>query len=358
MEYRQFDFSAKILHHREQIATFLAGGVPIPVNVEVDLTNGCNHRCQFCQWAGYLESERASLPSALVDRVLTELAGLGTRSINWTGGGEPLVHKGFPDLVRRAHGLGLENGLLTNGALIAPGLDDLLLDHLVWLRVSMAGGDRASYREVQGRDDFDRVLENLGRLSARRAQRSSGCTLGVAMLLKPATLHTLPAFTDTLIALGIDYLQVRPDMVADAGEQIWWRDVALPVCQAASRRAAGTGLAVLGARYLDAQAGVDYPGRCYAHYFVVAINAQGHLCFCKNTRDNPAFALGSLHERSFGEIWRDSDVVQKLRQHISPATCGTFCKNLDINVAMEDVVRGRAAPAAADAPVPVHVNFL
>ena len=68
--------------------------------LRVSVTDRCNLRCVYCM------SERQTfLPKAQVlsleelDRLCTAFIGLGTRKLRLTGG-EPLVRKGFMDLVR------------------------------------------------------------------------------------------------------------------------------------------------------------------------------------------------------------------------------------------------------------------
>jgi MoaA/NifB/PqqE/SkfB family radical SAM enzyme len=358
VEYRQFDFYAKTLFHAEHVERYVAGARPVPLNVEIDLTNACNHRCTFCQWADYIQASRATLPEPVVRRTLGELRALGTRAITWTGGGEPTLHKGFFALLDHADRLGLDNGLLTNGSRLAPERDEQVLGQLEWLRVSMAGGDPVSYRAVQGRDDFELVLGNLRRLAAAKRRRGAATDLGVAFLVTPVSVRSLRPFAGLLADAGVDYLQVRQDMYAGGAERRWWHDEVLPVVREVAGEVAGRGLRLLGARYLDAQADVAYPSRCHAHHFVCAINAEGHVCFCKNTRDKPEFYIGNVLTEPFTEIWARSARALELEARINPANCATFCKNMDINRAVEDVVRGRAPADPAGGDPPVHPNFL
>lgn len=358
MRYEQFDFHVKTLHHSEHIARYRRGERPFAVNVEIDLTNGCNHRCSFCQWADYIQASRATLPANLVMKTLREIKALGGRSITFTGGGEPTLHGSFIPILAEAHALGLASGLLTNGSLLRPGWDVELLERLVWLRASMAGGDRESYLAVQGRDDFEIVLANLCRLATAKRTAGRGPDLGVAMLLNQTNAASLPDMVERLISAGVDYLQLRQDMLAASSDKAWWIETALPAIRAAETRARGTTLNVLGARYMAGQGNLDYPSKCHAHHFVIAINAEGFVAFCKNTRDRPAFYLGNLHEETLTTIWERSTQCRALEAEITPANCGTFCKNMDINIAVEDVVRGRAKPAPADSPAPPHRDFL
>ena len=58
--------------------------------------------------------------------------------------------------------------------------DRQLLKQLVFLRISMAGGNRDAYKKVQGRDDFDLVIDNLTRIGKLKKKIKSKTTLGVA----------------------------------------------------------------------------------------------------------------------------------------------------------------------------------
>jgi MoaA/NifB/PqqE/SkfB family radical SAM enzyme len=222
----------------------------------------------------------------------------------------------------------------------------------------MAGGDRESYRAVQGCDDFDLVVRNLGRMARRKRALGLATELGVAMLVNRSNAHTLPGLAKTLGEVGIDYLQVRQDMYSAEADVRWWRDEVAPVALELAAGGPRTGLRILGARYVDAQTDLTYPTKCHAHHFVLAINAEGFVCFCKNTRDKPDFYVGNLHDKTFSEIWRSSLRLFELEGSICPSNCATFCKNMDINTAVESVARGEASPLPESAPRPVHLNFL
>lgn len=358
MKYDQFNFQSKVLHHYEHIQRYLNGKRPVPLNIEIDMTNACNHRCSFCVWANYINEVRATLPLEVVIRTLNELEALGTKSINWTGGGEPTLHKGFYQALDYSYKLGLDNGLITNGSLIKEEHDDQLLEQLVWLRVSMSGGTVQQYKEMHGVDDFEKVIRNMKRISERRSALHSDTTLGISMVVKPGSLHSIMNLVDISIDIGIDYLQLREDMFMSSPEKMWWKKQALPVIKRAEEQAKDARLKILGASYMGTQAHRTYPTKCHAHHFVLGINAEGYVAFCKNTRDNPYFFIGNLHQQTFTEIWGKSLKNRKLESSIKPAKCNTFCKNMGINKAIEDVIQGKITLPLEDAEIPIHINFL
>ena len=91
-----FDKYKTTLGQINHVKKVLSDTKPTAINFEIDLTNGCNHRCSFCQWGSYLESNRATLKSKIVLKTLPELINYGTKAITWTGGGEPAFPSRVP----------------------------------------------------------------------------------------------------------------------------------------------------------------------------------------------------------------------------------------------------------------------
>lgn len=178
------------------------------------------------------------------------------------------------------------------------------------------------------------------------------------MMVKPGNLFSVPDMIEIALDLDVDYVQLRGDMFMSEPEKVWWNKQAYPIIQKAVERTEGTGLEIVGAKYIETQEFLEYPSKCHAHHFVLGINAEGYVAFCKNTRDNPKFYLGNLKEQTFTEIWETSAKARDLEQSITPVNCATFCKNMGINKAVEDVVRGAATIPLVAAEVPETLNFL
>ena len=68
--------------------------------------------------------------------------------------------------------------------------------------------------------------------------------------------------------------------------------------------------------YVSFQKYVDYPKKCYAHNFVMTINAEGNVVFCKNTRDNPLFYIGSLYKETVSQIQKNSKIKKDLEKNL------------------------------------------
>jgi cyclic pyranopterin phosphate synthase len=132
-------------------------------NIRLSITDRCNFRCVYC-----MPEEMEFFPRAeiLSYEELVRMAALCTRmgidKIRLTGG-EPLVRRDVPTLVRALKALpGLRDlSLTTNGVRLAELAGDLHAAGLRRLNVSLDSLDREKFTQVTRRDFLDRVLEGL-----------------------------------------------------------------------------------------------------------------------------------------------------------------------------------------------------
>ena len=150
-----------------------------PRVVQFAITNACNLACTFC-------SRDASAESAWTAEsafgVLRDLAAEGTLEVAF-GGGEPLVFKGFSDLVRRLdEETALAVSLTTNGTRLTDALLATLVPHVGQIRLSLY--DDMDHRPI------------VARLVAHRAR------FGVNWLVTPARLSRVEDLVFDLLQRG------------------------------------------------------------------------------------------------------------------------------------------------------------
>lgn len=78
--------------------------------VVVQLTTKCPYRCTQC----YMECGDQEMPLAFAKSVVDDATALGAKAIQLTGG-EPMTHKGLPDVIRYASQKGLYSVIATSG---------------------------------------------------------------------------------------------------------------------------------------------------------------------------------------------------------------------------------------------------
>lgn len=127
-----------------------------PVLCNYYVTYRCNATCGFCDiW------ERPS-PYVTLDNArqnLRDLKKLGVRVIDFTGG-EPLLHRQLPDLLREAKQLGLITTVTTN-ALLYPKLAERLRGLVDMLHFSLDSPVADEHDRSRGVRCFDKVMESI-----------------------------------------------------------------------------------------------------------------------------------------------------------------------------------------------------
>jgi radical SAM protein with 4Fe4S-binding SPASM domain len=334
-----FDFSKKILYHPEKISSYKEGKRPFPVTIEIDLTNRCNHRCSFCFYAEHIgvEADKPSLDTTLIKTRLKEAKELGTKAVSFTGGGEPTIHKDYVNIVEYAHEIGLDVGTITNGSTITSRNVDTLIKNLQWIRFSVAGGDSESYKKVQGVDQFDLIMRNIELISKRKADLNSNLNIGIRVLATSENIHTLENFAERIKDLNIDYYQIAPDQFSDDKGLFWNSNQSQQVFKNIKNILESNGIKLLTTMYMATQENLDYPQTCYAHFFKIAILAEGDVSFCQNARGEEKYVIGNIKDQNLMEIWEDTK-TKEIEKWVRPNNCGLFCKHMAINNTMEDLM--------------------
>ncbi len=100
-----------------------------------------------------------------IERIARVAVSMGIEQIRLTGG-EPLVRRDVPELVRQLHGIeGLRSlSLTTNGILLKQQASALADAGLTRINVSLDSLEREKFAKLTRRDQFSRVLEGLEEL--------------------------------------------------------------------------------------------------------------------------------------------------------------------------------------------------
>lgn len=159
--------------------------------IRVSVTDRCDLRCVYCMAERQTFLPRADLLSLEeLDRVCTAFVGLGTRRLRLTGG-EPLVRKGFMDLVaslsRHLKSGALEElTLTTNGTRLARYAEDLAHHGVRRINVSIDTLDPDAYRRITRGGDLAQVLAGL------EVAKAAGIAIKInAVALKDDNEHQL-----------------------------------------------------------------------------------------------------------------------------------------------------------------------
>ena len=131
-------------------------------DLRVSVTDRCNFRCQYCMPAEglrWLERD-AILRFEEIERIVALLASMGVGDLRLTGG-EPLVRRGFPQLVAMLAGHVDDLSLTTNGFLLERDAAALVAAGVKRFNVSLDSLQRDRFFAMTRRDALPQVLRGL-----------------------------------------------------------------------------------------------------------------------------------------------------------------------------------------------------
>jgi len=136
-------------------------------SMRISITDKCNFRCTYCMPAeGLPWLKKAEILSyEEIERICYVAVGMGIEQIRLTGG-EPLVRRDVPELVRQLRKIeGLRSlSLTTNGILLKQQAKALAEAGLTRINVSLDSLVREKFAQLTRRDQLDRVIEGLEEL--------------------------------------------------------------------------------------------------------------------------------------------------------------------------------------------------
>ena len=269
----------KIYYYLDQVEKLSRGEFVGPISCEIDPSNACNLKCNFCMFGDWRKNHHEHLDLNLYISAIGELHRMGTRSITFTGGGEPLMNPNFNIMAKMAKSLGFQIGLVTNGVLLNK--VDNLEDYL-FIRVSLDAYNKEDYLKVKGMDYFDTVLENIT-IALNRNK-----IIGLSYVVGPDNNKDLYKAEDLVNELGVLYLQIKPSYVNDKKEI--FTDFEYP-----------DGRSIIGTqRYLPED---NVP--CTIAALVGIIGANADVYYCCQGRGIDRLTLGSLKEKTLKELWTE-----------------------------------------------------
>ena len=139
-------------------------------SLRISVTDRCNIRCFYCMpdVPDSCQPRTDILTFDEIERVVRRAAAAGVRKLRFTGG-EPLVRRDLPVLLRRAASIpGIDEvTLTTNGVLLAVQATDLYAAGVRRINVHLDTLDPVRYRTITRRDELGRVMAGFD--AARRA---------------------------------------------------------------------------------------------------------------------------------------------------------------------------------------------
>lgn len=314
----EFEYSKlKLLLNNEKVNSILdvKKGIKrmdeyFPISVELHLTDRCNLNCEWCT-DKELRRNKATLDIQVIGRLFKEFWRHGT-GVTLEGGGEPTLHPEFKNVLDIGKEMNLDMGLISNGV---TDISDCV-DRLRWIRISLDSSTSEEYQQEKGVDCFERVLDNIEKMS--EARESKKTFIGVGYVLTTRNQGNLMNLIQRLDSIGADYIYFRP--VEEAEDIMPSLDELLDLRKQLAEITADTRIKymlTINDRVVDKNAGLP----CIAHSLTSIIHANGDVALCEKRR-NDSIILGNVYENLFEDIW-----ISPFRERVSQILLESKCQS-------------------------------
>ncbi|MHC4375715.1 MAG: radical SAM protein [Planctomycetota bacterium] len=195
---------------------FPSGRAFSPIHMFLEVTYRCNLRCNFCQYLDIIKGEVSTVgpvkefKTEEIKKAIDEFP--NGRLITFSGG-ETLVRKDFPDVLRYAS-KSHRTHIISNGALIKEEIAELYTDlapkrvwnnGLVLVGISLEGDEERHDEVVGRRGSYKRTLEGIRHMVRLRKEKGKLFPkYNLKMVVTEDTVHGMVDFMHLASDLGMD----------------------------------------------------------------------------------------------------------------------------------------------------------
>jgi len=272
-------------------------------SIYLNVTEKCNLKCLYC-YANERENTQLSLGCEDYFNLLDSIKDLSANPIVTFTGGEPLLFDGLFDVASYAKKGGMQAYLLTNGTLISKDNIKAIIDIFDLIKISLDGDCSEINDQTRGAGSFDKITSGMKMLE------KYGKEYRVSMTVTKRNINNIKEMNDRFgdKLNYAPYFHRREDQLnkhlAVTGADYFYalKNVAgiNPYCEIDS--------------VINANIQKRVIQKCSIADGSISIGANGDVFPCQLLHFNE-FKAGNIHESSFQEIYLESPVLLKLREH-------------------------------------------
>jgi len=202
----------RLIRLRDEVVT-RRGGIKPPKKRrwrlwQIESSIACNLNCIMCPWKDVRQQRFKS--GDMSDEVWAALRPYlsETDSVDFTGGGEPLLHPKLAERIREAKEAGCRTGFLTNGLILNR---EMILQFIRagvdWIGFSLDAATAETYEQIRKGSDFKRLCGNIAGVAGLRAGKSPLIMINFVMM--PENITHLEKIVQLSAELGVDKINFK-----------------------------------------------------------------------------------------------------------------------------------------------------
>jgi len=295
----------------------MAGSEPYPRGnprwLLAELTYACPLQCPYC--SNPIDYAKHSNELSTDDwlRVFTEARAVGAVQLGLSGG-EPLIRKDLPELIRHARGLGYYINLITSGYGLSEekivALKEAGLDHI---QISIQAPEASLNNYLAGTESFEE------KKSVARLIKKHGYPMVLCVVIHRENIHLMQEILEMAEELGADYLElantqyygwahINRDQLLPSKEQFQQAEA---IAQAFKEKVKGR----MKIYYVVPDLYEDRPKACMNGWGTtfLTVAPDGMALPCHEARILPGLNCPNVKDMSIREIWEESDAFNRFR---------------------------------------------
>lgn len=304
---------------------------PPPRFLSIWLSEICNLDCTYCYFAeSNHDPERKFVNTEDIISWLEQMRRFGSEALEFSGGGEPTVHKDFPKIFEAAADMGYALGLITHACNPMP--LELLAKHAKYVRCGLDAATAETHEKIKRKPGkFEAAINNVKALvKLRDSGLNNGFTVGIKVVVNTINERDVPYIVSMARDLNVDYVQFKhehsSDHALDEDTVELFQDYLESEAKYIPKGKRTRVLANL--RHQKATT------KCFMSPIHTVVNSRGEILQCCFMYERP---IGTIKE-SIRDVWGG----QKHREVIEKTTVAE-CSNVDCrwnfyNQRMKDII--------------------
>ena len=302
-----------------------------PAVLYLEATAVCNLRCPMCPTTIGLPRDPYRTDKFDLDLLpkIEEVLPYVVRCF-LSGGGEPLLHPRFFEIVALLKKHGIEVHFNSNATLLNKKICGQLIDHQVdTISFSIDGATSETYKKIRVGADFSKVVENIKQLvRAKKDAKSDRPYLNMQFTLMRENKDEIEKIVELASSLQVNHLVIEPltpvycfdnkykeyyeNHKVDPEEVINQLRSAKELCERLGP--------VFSSHYLFKADNPEPPRKCAEPWINFGVRVDGRIFTCCGTIE----PMGDLAEQSFSQIWNGPKYIE-LRKTISNGNFPDYC---------------------------------